>query len=140
MSLSAASVVLVPARYAFMFERIASDTSVYRGVTGRDFAVSTTGSTSANHGFAFSTSASLYTDGNTGRCDASNAIVFDTSGVESQRANFTASGLFFEYADTASCHPPMQVALLPPLSEGSVVTPTLPLTFESASPSSRFQT
>src|SRR5450432_1874368 len=123
-----------------MLLRMTSDTCGYCADTGRDRAPSTTGNASANHGFALSTSASLYTDGNTGRCDAASAMVFDTSGVDSQRANFTASTLFFEYAETASCQPPMQVALLPPLSDGSVVTPTLPLTFESASLSRRFQT
>jgi hypothetical protein len=48
--------------------------------------------------------------------------------------------LFFENALTAICQPPMQVAPLPPLSAGSTVTPTLPLTFVSASFSTRFHT
>ena len=56
-------------------------------------------------------------------CEARIACIFDTSGEESQRANLTASALFLENADTASCQPPMQVALLPPGSCGSVVTP-----------------
>src|ERR1700751_6423957 len=107
MSFSAVSVVFVPARYAFMLERIASDTSVYRGVTGRDFAPSTTGSASANHGFALSTSGSLYTCGNTGRFEAMIAISFDTSGEDNQRTSLAASALFFENAETARCQPPM---------------------------------
>src|SRR5689334_1874252 len=122
-----------------MLLRIASDTCGYCAATGRDFAVSTTGNASANHGFALSTSGSLYTLGNTGRCDAITACIFDTSGEESQRANFTASALFFENADTASCQPPMHVALLPPWSCGRMVTPTRPFTLVSASFSTRFQ-
>src|SRR5207248_10560750 len=114
MSPNATSVVLVPARYAFMLLRITSETCGYCAVTGRDLAPSTTGSASANHGFALSTSGSLKTVGNTGMCDASMACIFDTSGYDSQRTCFTASALFFENADTASCHPPMHVALLPP--------------------------
>src|SRR5437588_11349614 len=114
MSLSATSLVLVPARYAFMLLRITSDTCGYCAVTGRDFAPSTTGSASANQGFALSTSGSLNTLGNTGMCDASIACIFDTSGDDNQRTSLTASTLFFENADTASCHPPMHVALLPP--------------------------
>src|SRR5215472_13458178 len=114
MSASAVSVVLVPERYAFILERMASETSVYRGVTGRDLAPSTTGSASANQGLAFSTSGSLYTCGNTGRFDARTAIIFETSGDDSQRTSFAASALFLEKAETASCQPPMHVALLPP--------------------------
>src|SRR5215211_7579321 len=110
-SASATSVVFVPARYAFMLLRMTSDTCGYCADTGRDFAPSTTGSASANHGFAFSTSGSLYTLGNTGMWEAMMACIFDTSGDDSQRANFTASALFLENAETASCHPPMQVAL-----------------------------
>src|SRR5215831_7518337 len=108
-----------------MLLRIASDTCGYCAVTGRDFAPSTTGSASANHGLALSTSGSLYTCGNTGRCEARIACIFETSGDDSQRANLTASALFFEYADTASCQPPMHVALLPPSSWGSIATPIL---------------
>ena len=59
MSLNATSVVLVPARYAFMLLRITSETCGYCAVTGRDFAPSTTGSASANQGLAFNTSGSL---------------------------------------------------------------------------------
>src|SRR5690242_18287498 len=140
MSFNATSVVLVPARYAFMLPRITSDTCGYCAVTGLDLAPSTTGSASANQGFAFNTSGSLYTAGNTGMCDARTACIFDTSGDESQRTNLTASVLFFENAETASCHPPMHVALVPPLSCGSIVTPIFPLTLVSGSFSSRFQT
>src|SRR5215471_391991 len=61
MSPRAPSVVLVPARYAFMLLRMTSDTCGYCADTGRDFAPSTTGSASANQGFALSTSGSLYT-------------------------------------------------------------------------------
>ena len=46
-----------PARTALTVVRIISLTSLYRGVTGRAFAVSTTGRALANHGTALVTSA-----------------------------------------------------------------------------------